>query len=648
MKVSTPKDDNAPEARAAQIEDACKYYKYYYQYYNIGFAARTYLKLEGEQVKELGKVITKHKSEDSHEHGLLGRLVSDARGVLADIDDDFKDVSVQTWTDGYPMVVAKEFIHTAIKYVVNRAESWAARLGYEHKEIKKTGDKARKEIKHKLKDLLAKNPSRSRVLKCITEFAQKYSVDSKELTLADYESMFQTIKMPAIARDWDQDWAFAYQTVAGSVPNKIQCIDEIPGNFPVTEEIYRKAMGQASNLAEDLKHKRVFLLDFTLFDRYSGGMSYGRQKYIYAPMALFAWRDTDEHNGFGLTPVAIQCGKDPEKYPIFTPDDGWRWKMARYCVAVATGTYRGGYLHFALHIIIERVLIALKRTLALKHPLHVLLNANFALTMSANTTTMTFIEEPDGYSVHLMPCWVHATVEQQLSGVSAFRFDRSAPPRMFELQGLADPDVLPIYPFREDTTKIWNTILEFVTGYIGLYYADDGEVVADHELQNWIKDLQAPDGARLKGVGSAGKVETVAALTQFIAQLMYQTSAFHAAVNYSGFDCISFPPSGGYAGFGAPPTRETPDVEASFLAMLPPMEYAWTQFLVEMDQMTSWANEVGVYREDYFHDERVKPLADAFQARMNTIAEEITAANKERPLPYVHQCPPNVTASIQC
>jgi len=630
--------------RAKQIEQARKTYQYFYAFYNIGFASRKYLKLEGKQTDDLVKAKAENKAHQDH-HSWGGYLKSLGQRLWGDVDGLFDDAAVQTWTDGYPVPVAMQFVKTAMRYVLNRAECWAVLEGHD---IDKTLKDAEAKFHRELRKILHDQPCRGAVIECAHDFAREhYHVDKRELSISDYEAMFQSIKIPETAKLWDQDWNFAYQTVAGSVPCKIECIDTLPDNFPVTEEIYQRVMGSDRSLADDLAAKRVFLLDFSMFELYTGGVADGHQKHIYAPMALFAWRDTSEHNGFGLTPVAVQCGPNPDEFPIFTPGDGWRWKMARYSVQIATGTYRGGYLHFALHIAIERVLIALKRSLAPMHPLHILLNNNFMLTMSANTTTMTFIEEPKGYSVTLMPCWVHATVTQQLEGVAHFRLDQSAPPQMFGGKGLADPSVLPIYPFREDTTKLWEATLQFVEGYIKLYYANDAAVVADKELQQWIWTLRTPDGARFRGIGVNGKVVTVAALVQLVAQLMYQTSAFHAAVNYSGFDCISFPPSGGYAGFAAPPTMDTPNTEASFLAMLPPLEWAWTQFLVELDQITVWANQIGIYHDDYFKDERVKPLADTFATRVNAIAKEVEAANKKRPLPYLHQYPPNVTASIQ-
>jgi arachidonate 15-lipoxygenase len=550
-------------------------------------------------------------------------------------------------TLGYTIGEIRQFADRFARLTINKAQSNAARKGHD---IEKAAATAATEIEKVIKDCISGKLSLAEIFREVLNHASKGDVDSTHpLTMADYENMFHSLDKPALAKLWDEDWCFAYLTVAGPIPCAIRCIEELPANFPVTNEHYRLAMGPDADLTQDLAAKKVFLLDFALLDKFTGGRAYGLQKYCYAPLALFAWKDTTEHKGFGLTPVAIQCGQRPgADFPIWTPADGWRWKMARHTARVATGCFRGAYLHYGgLHVVMERIVIATRRALAENHPILLALNHNFERTLSAGIPTRQILSPGEAEATLIAP-QIDATVQLILMGVNDFGFDTSVPPALFDDRGLGDPAVLPMYPFREDTTKLWEATLEFVRGYVKLYYTSDQDVVDDTEVQSWVAGLQAQDGARLNGVGNGGKVETVDQLIALMASIVYRGSSFHAAVNYAGWDLFAFPPAMAYAGFAPPPTAETANTEESFMAMLPPLEFAFDQMSINGQQTTIWLNSVGVYPPGYFEDSRVEPLAKAIEARMTEIKAEVEAANEKRPYPYIYQLPWDVTSSLQC
>src|SRR4249920_1863097 len=64
-------------------------------------------------------------------------------------------------------------------------------------------------------------------------------------------------------------------------------------------------------------------------------------KYMYSPMAAFAV----PRDGGAIRPFAIQCGQDPAGREIYTPVDGYSWKLAKNCVLVAHNTYHGEVTH---------------------------------------------------------------------------------------------------------------------------------------------------------------------------------------------------------------------------------------------------------------------------------------------------------------
>lgn len=448
-------------------------------------------------------------------------------------------------------------------------------------------------------------------------------------------------------KHWDEDWYFAYQAVAGIVPTFIRRIDAPLANFVVSDETYQRVTGDSKTLAEAIAEKRVFVWDFALFDGLPGSSKFGFDKLPVAALVMFAWNDTEETGGFGLRPVAIQCGQDTDA-PQFTPEDGYRWKMARLCAQAAIGGVSGCSIHFGVHLILERCIIASHRTLSTRHPILHLLTPNYRFTLPTNRGLKLFTL-PEMFIPDLLAPPREVTMVQLADVyVQNFRFDRSTPPALFAAQGLDDPSVLPIYPFREDTTRVWQAIATFVGAYIGAYYQSDDDVANDWEVQAWVEVLQSnsDQGARLHGIGVEGKVQTIAALSDLVAQILYLASAFHAALSFSGLENLSFPLVVSFAGV-APPSATTPNTEAEFVARMPPMHYAWKQFFLVWFQSMLWESMLGDYPHDHFEHPAVREAVADFQAKLRLIEAEIDAVNERRPLPYYWQRPGAITSSIQ-
>lgn len=654
MRPSLPQDDADRDARAKRVIEARNYYKYDYMYYNLGFAQSSFATAIGQRDASKIETQASTRAHEESSSGFLGKLQALGTRIEGSIKAEVDKLVIEHITDGYPLHVFENFAKDALKVLVDRGLSVAEQAG---EDLEGLAKKLKAEVKEYINSVFRFDSPEDLAHAPYTIYRHLLELGAEgtgaKPTLPDYDRMFQLFFTKSKwAENWDEDWCFAYQAVAGSIPNRIRCIEEIPSNFPVTESLYQQVLGENHDLREDLANHKVFLLDFGLFRNYSGGYDerFERQKHLYAPMALFTWQDEPEApNRFGLTPVAIQCMQDPgPEAPIFTPADGWRWKMARYCVQVATGCLRGSYEHFGIHVLMERILLATVRTLAPEHPLHILLAINFQYTLAANVQAKNLTTKPGHLECSLIAPEIDATIQLILLYIEEFRFDHADPPAMFRLNNTDDASTLPLYPFRDDTMRLWEAILEFVTAYVGLYYETDQQVADDFEVQDWVQELQSPAGARLKGIGKEGRITTVEDLIMLVARVMYRASAYHAAVNYSGFELFSYAPAIAYAGFGPPPTMDTPNNIESFLAMLPPMDYAWCQFYINSQQVSCWQNQLGTFPPGYFEDPRVHPLQEAFSSRLTQIEDEIERDNESRPLPYTHQMPKNVTASLQC
>ncbi len=65
-----------------------------------------------------------------------------------------------------------------------------------------------------------------------------------------------------------------------------------------------------------------------------------------SPMVAFAV----PRQGGALVPFAIQCGQEPAEREIYTPVDGYSWKLAKNCVLAAHNTYHGVLTHPTLSV----------------------------------------------------------------------------------------------------------------------------------------------------------------------------------------------------------------------------------------------------------------------------------------------------------
>lgn len=604
MKTQLPQDDPNPTAREQQLAEARKTYQFDYAYYGLGF--------------------------------LAGKLPE---------------------ADHYSQSAMKTLATKTVEFWANHAVAAVDQVG--HDVVNKV-DKGIADLRARAEAVLDHNRKRPKSFTELRNVLHEFKTarDAEQASggpsIAAYRNMFHLLPTPAGADHWDEDWYFAYQTVTSIVPFLLRNISSVPENFPVTDEMYRRATGDAAGLAAALESKRVFLLDFACYSGIPGSPGFGAEKVSLAPMAMFAWVDTTEHNGFGLRPVAIQCGQKPgESAPIFQPSDRWLWKMARMIVQSAIGMYSGTHAHVGVHMVMERCVISTLRTLAQNHPIYALLKLHYQFTLAVNVYTKVFSEAPthnplrileegkffQSFLVDLLSPPRDVNLGMMRDYIDGFRLDKSTPPTLFAENGLDDTKSLPMYPFRDDTTRVFAAIHEFVTSYVALYYHDDARVMSDREIQAWVSELQAEQGGRLQGIGVNGKVETVAALTDLVAQIIYQASAFHSALNYSGYDSLGFPLCMSYTGFHQPPTLDTPNTEEEFVSRLPPMDFAWMQLHFAWVQHMLWENWLGEYPPGYFEDLRATELGDKFHARLLVVAEAIKADNLRRPMPYLWQIP---------
>ena len=485
-------------------------------------------------------------------------------------------------------------------------------------------------------------------------------------TFQAYQELFQIIYLPCISHHFREDRVFAAQRVAGPNPLVIAQIDVLPNNFPVTEAQYQAVMDAEDSLAAAGQEGRLYLADYAVLDNVKAGTFPEGQKYLYAPLALFAVpRGSGEYRS--LVPVAIQCQQTPgPTNPIFTPpppgnpqDEQWSWLMAKTIVQTADGNYHELISHLGrTHLLIEPFVIATQRQLAPNHPLGILLRPHFEGTLFINYNATTGLINREGTVDAVLGGTLAESIRLSVEGVRGypFSFNDSMLPKTFASRGVDDPQKLPNYPYRDDGLLIWDAIHQWVSEYLGLYYHNDKDVLQDCELQKWLADLMAKNGGRMAGIGEktseqdTPSIHTLKYLIDATTLIIFTSSAQHAAVNFPQASMMTYGPSMPLAGYQPAPASATGSTEEDYFAMLPSLEQAETQMNMTYPLGSVYYTTLGKYNEykegNYFVDERVKKPLQKFQRRLKEIEVIIEDRNNVRPTFYDFLHPAKIPQSI--
>jgi arachidonate 15-lipoxygenase len=461
------------------------------------------------------------------------------------------------------------------------------------------------------------------------------SGNPRDRSLADFREVFALSQPPSIVERFHTDEYFAENVVAGPDPTRLMRMTSIPGKFPITET-------HLPDLTEALAAGRVYWIDYEAMSDLDNGTHPQAPKFMYAPMAAFCV----PRSGGPLKPFAIQCGQDPAGREIYTPADGYSWRLAKNCVLAAHNTYHEVLTHLGFtHLLSEPVLLAAVRNLAANHPVAVLLRRHFEGTFSINKLAVELLIQPGKAVEYLIGSDLKSTYPWLAKHRTEYSFrDNYLPARLSRsaTDGVAS---LPHFPYRDDGMLVWNAIASWVGDFVAAYYPSDAEVVADHELQAWAAEVASVDGGQVRDFGATpGQIGSQQDLVEILTMVIWTAGPQHAAVNFTQKDHMSFLPANPLAGYTPEPTGKD-HTEADWLANLPPLDVAVQQFCV-MNFLGSIHHTVLGDYDDDFKGTKVASAHKRFVGRLTSIEDSIKAANKHRPLPYHYLQPsliPNST-----
>ena len=453
-------------------------------------------------------------------------------------------------------------------------------------------------------------------------------------SLEEYNKLFAYIKTPDIAHSFQEDKVFAYMRVAGYNPLVIEQVKHLGNNFPVTEAQYQEVMGTDDSLAAAGEEGRLYLADYGIFAGAINGTYPKEQKYIYAPLALFAVpKNIGSDSSRLMRPVAIQCGQDPEHWPILTPkSDKYAWLFAKTIVQIVDANFHEPISHLSrTHLFVGRFAIVTHRQLLDNHPLSLLLRPHFKGTLAINNAAQEFLIAPRGGVDRLLAATIDNSRTVVEADVESYSFNQAMLPKQLKKRGVDDTEKLPVYPYRDDALLIWNAIHQWVSDYLSIYYQNDEDVQNDTYLQNWAIEARAYDGARVPDFGQEdGRIQTLDYLIDAVTLIIFTASAQHAAVNFPQKEIMSYAPAVPLAGYQPASTLKGEVSEQDYLNLLPPLEQAQEQLNLTYLLGSVYYTRLGCYGDDHFKNDLVKAALETFQVKLREIEKIITKRNQNR------------------
>lgn len=460
-------------------------------------------------------------------------------------------------------------------------------------------------------------------------------------TLEDYADIFRKIGLPPVARNYQNDDAFAWMRVAGPNPMVIRRLESALDHFRVTDEHLQAAI-PCDTLGAAFAEGRVYLCDYKLLDNAEPNDFPHGQKYLYAPLALFVLPPNGKH----LVPVAIQCKQQPARdNPIFTKLDGWNWLIAKTTVEIADANMHEAYTHLGrTHLLMEPFAISTLRQIGPTHPLTALLTPHFEGTLAINEAAWQQLVANQGAVDKLAAASIQSVRGLAADAVQSGNLSNLIPRANFAERGVDDCDLLPVYPYRDDSLKYWAAIHKWVQQYTETFYHSDADVVADMELRSWAAELCAPHGGRLNAVPNGGVINNRSELSETLSMVVFTCSVQHAAVNFPQYDLMSYVPNMPLAGYQPAPSSKSGGTEADYLAMLPPLDMAELQQELGYLLGSIHYTQLGQYDDD-FADDGLKLALNTFQGDLDDIGHDIQH-RPDAPYEYTALLPAGIPQSI--
>ncbi|XP_072043147.1 polyunsaturated fatty acid 5-lipoxygenase-like [Amphiura filiformis] len=465
---------------------------------------------------------------------------------------------------------------------------------------------------------------------------------SKWKSLEDVQNVY-TNKFPEPFRvaNWREDSSFGAQRLAGINPTTLRLCTKIPETLPVTDEMLQDILG-GMTINEAIDKKKLYMIDYGIFKDLPCTES---NKVIPTPIALFFVNEDKD-----LLPVAIQLLQEPRSdNPIFLPTDPeYTWLAAKMWFNLADASWHQSVAHLGYtHLLMGSICIATHRCLSPSHPIFRLMAPHFLYLIAINMKGVSKLLSIGGW-VDICMLIGHVGMLEIIRRVwSTWRLDiQGNLPKDLEDRGVADPEVLPNYHYRDDAILLWDAIKKYVSAVVEGNYDSQEKLEKDHELQDWADTLTAAAGCGIKGVPGDGKFDTCEQLIDTLTSLIFICSVQHAAVNFPQYDFYGFPPQLPAYLRGLPLTDKSPLTDADIICMLADKDKILTMMVMTNLLSKRGTNGLGDFEVEYQFDPIGTKAIKAFREDLKEIGATIESRNATRSTPYTYLHPNDVPNAI--
>ncbi|XP_070586120.1 polyunsaturated fatty acid lipoxygenase ALOX15B-like [Erythrolamprus reginae] len=464
--------------------------------------------------------------------------------------------------------------------------------------------------------------------------------------LEDIRKVFwfnKTLVSEYVADHWLEDAFFGYQYLNGVNPLVIEKCTEIPENFPVTQEMVAESLGKATTLSEEVQKGNIFIVDYKVLQGIPTNVIQGEPQYLAVPLCLF--HQTSSGN---LVPIAIQLSQTPgAESPIFLPSDPqWDWTLAKMWVRNADFHVHQNISHLLkTHLMAEIFTMATLRHLPMCHPLFKLLIPHIRYTLQINILARIRLIKKGGMMDQATSAGFDGIGALVTRGYQQLTYSSLCLPEDLRDRGVGS---VANYYYRDDATKIWAAIENFVTGFVRYYYWNDDRIRGDPELQAWNSEIFMEAFQSREASGAPSTLATAEELIKFLTMVIFTCSAQHAAVNSGQFDFGAWMPN-------IPPTmrKPPPTVKGSaslegILETIAPVSIT----CIALSSLWLLSNEagdrrpLGFYPDRHFVEDEPQRLMETFQSHLVDISEQINQRNRSLALPYEYLNPPYIENSV--
>jgi arachidonate 15-lipoxygenase len=486
---------------------------------------------------------------------------------------------------------------------------------------------------------------------CLQDYEDLFALHSEpDNQLGDGDEFLELLHVPKVSKTFQNDRRFAEQRLSGVNPvviKRLRGLEELPDSFSENLDKLQELYGTSLQLREELAKGNLYLMDYAILSAIEGGRveieGESRKKFLPKPLALFCWHSDSEHEQGSLEPVAVQL--EVPTGELFTHfDSDADWMMAKLCVQIADANYHEMITHLGrTHFVMEPIAIVTARNLARNHPLGLLLRPHFRYMLGLNRRGREQLINPDGPVDKLMA----GSLAESLSLLAedyttCWSFDQFAFPTEIKNRGMADTNMTPHYPYRDDGMLVWGAIEKYVGNYLHIYYKTTEDILQDKELQAWAKEMVSESGAKVKGFPAA--FSDMNSLIQVVTNIIFTCGPLHSAINTPQYEYMAFVPNMPLAAYQ--PTPKKGRSQKDLLQFLPPQAQAVKQLNMARTLSAHQIDRLGYYKDSDFTDPEALAVIQQFQQDLNYVEIEIDKKNLSRAVPYPFFKPSQLLNSI--